>query len=249
MGFSYSRGQLCCDGCPTGKGRKRRCPSGYCPSAALCAACFAKEKASGKWVAYHAKCAERSAEFKALEARTSALLAAGELVRCSALSADGDKVYVLFRNATGSTTGFYVDTATYRAIPLGVPATPADYAAIGPLTPAPANFQRAALRPRPRVLRGQRGARSGARRGRGRLPLQARDQGARDRRGHRVPPRGDGSLVKAGELLHLTKAYLAARGEFHQWHRPTDEPLHILRQRYVAARAALLEALRAEGLV
>ena len=148
MGYCYGRAPsgryaLACDNCgAVGGVRKRKCPHGYCPSAALCAGCSKSVKASGKWTTMHACCEAAHAAFVAKEKAGAALLAAGKLLRCSALnvSRDGSKVHVLFKDKDGAYTGYYVTKETYDAIPLGTHATPEDYAAVGTLTPAPGDF-------------------------------------------------------------------------------------------------------------
>lgn len=65
------------------------------------------------------------------------------LCRCAALRVSDSRCRVLFRDdATGELTGIEMPTATYRRIPLGTPATPADYEALGggPISPAPPTF-------------------------------------------------------------------------------------------------------------
>ena len=141
MGYSYtSSGLLCCDNCGASGGvRKRRCPFGYCPSAALCADCNrrypqirALHRASG--------CEKAHLEFEQRERYVRHLLAQGEVVRCSALGVGDGRVHVLFRRADGSTEGRFMAQETYRAVRIMEPATPADFAAFGPLEAAPSDF-------------------------------------------------------------------------------------------------------------
>ena len=64
------------------------------------------------------------------------------LFRCAALRVSDSRCRVLFRDdVTGEVKGIEMPTATYRRIPYGTPATPADYEAFGgPFSPAPSTF-------------------------------------------------------------------------------------------------------------
>lgn len=75
------------------------------------------------------------------EQREQALLNAGQYVRRSALNVGpGDRVQVLFRDRDRKTIGRFMSSTTYRGLPLLQPATPDDYAALGTVEPAPADF-------------------------------------------------------------------------------------------------------------
>jgi len=66
MGYCYEGRKLCCDNCGVAGGvRKRKCPYGYCPAAALCNRCAKRVKANGKWAAMHANCEAGHAKYLA----------------------------------------------------------------------------------------------------------------------------------------------------------------------------------------
>lgn len=159
MGYCYDmRGRLVCDQCgDCGATRRRKCPSGYCPAAALCPTCNTQVRGEGlpqkdgsrtTWKEIHKDCARRSAEYRAEEDKRRDLMAAGIPVRCSALGYwdDSTRVRVLFA------TGDYMDArrqqlygydmmgATYDAIPLGTVATVDDYRKHGAVVDAPGHF-------------------------------------------------------------------------------------------------------------
>ncbi len=138
MGYSYSLdGKLCCDGCSRAGGvRKRRCPYGYCQSPALCAPCLRKVKADGRWNKSHLRCKAGMEDCIRKEQKRLALLDLGHAVRCSALN-EGENVRVWFRYADGSTVERVMAPETYRAIPLGEPATLADFEKYGAVWAAP----------------------------------------------------------------------------------------------------------------
>ena len=141
MGYSYTMsGLLCCDNCGASGGvRKRRCPFGYCPAAALCVACN-RAYPQTRDVHRVQGCEEGHRQFVARERYVAELLAKGQAVRCSALGQPHGRVHVLFRRADGTTEGRYMASDTYDAIRIGEVATPADFAAFGPVEAAPPDF-------------------------------------------------------------------------------------------------------------
>lgn len=146
MGFSYCGGALCCDACGSTLGtRKVPCPVGWCPSVALYTTCRNKpeNKLEQRRKDHEARgCNRCSTEARARQADADRRLAAGEYLRCSALSTGDGRVHVLFRGADGSTIGLFMDAACYRALPLVTNASPDDFArlGIGEISPAPADF-------------------------------------------------------------------------------------------------------------
>jgi hypothetical protein len=78
MGYIYTVGRngreaLACDLCGNSGGvRKRSCPVGWCPPAALCVECNKGARQTGEWAKWHAGCPERSAAFKAQRAAEQA---------------------------------------------------------------------------------------------------------------------------------------------------------------------------------
>ena len=141
MGYSYSRGLLCCDICgKTGGVKKYRCPFGYCQAVAACPTCRKNHtKTFGK--AFHREmgCERRHQEFRQHEQERDDMIAAGGAVRCSALSGPDEMVHVLFRTKTG-TVGYYMSHHTYDAIDLFTNSTPDDYRKHGPIREAPAEY-------------------------------------------------------------------------------------------------------------
>ena len=148
MGYCYEsgrngrRGRLCCDVCNKAGGvRKYPCPFGYCQPIAACRNCRRdKAREFGKEAHRENGCERMHAEFEANLRLSQSLLASGKAVRCSALSTDDGRVHVLFRKQDGTTVGHYMAHETYDAHPLGTPRTVDDYAAVGPLEPAPPEF-------------------------------------------------------------------------------------------------------------
>ena len=144
MGYCYNSasGRLACDACDTDEGvKKRRCPFGYCPADALCAACWTKNQDKLNKAAHRANgCERRHREYLAKQAHEAALLMTGHEIRWSALGDGNGSVHVLFRCGNGTTRGYYMAEATYDAIPLLVTATPDDYRKHGPLEDAPPDF-------------------------------------------------------------------------------------------------------------
>ncbi len=142
MGYIYEHrtNRLCCDCCGQAGGvRKRRCPHGYCPAAALCAKCLKLVKGDGRWNAAHVNCKAGHDAFVAREKKHHDLLNSGYYVRCSATGV-GDRVHVLFENKNGDTIGKFVSHETYDQIPLGEPVTPDDYALFGLVESAPEEY-------------------------------------------------------------------------------------------------------------
>ena len=74
MGYSYGytaggRMALSCQQCfHVGGVRKRPCPVGYCPDAALCPVCYARERQDGTWATHHADCPRAHAQYEAEQA-------------------------------------------------------------------------------------------------------------------------------------------------------------------------------------
>ena len=140
-------GPKCCDGCdrcPKCSGIRltlRHCPANYCADVRLCSECWVKYGNRGFT---HESCIAASAKMAERAAVTAALLAQGQIVRCSALNsptdAMPDRVHVLFTAGNGHTYGRYMSAATYHSIDLETPATTSDYAAFGPVTLAPPTF-------------------------------------------------------------------------------------------------------------
>ena len=102
MGFSYQGRRLCCDKCGRADGtvRRRHCPHGYCPTYAVCRACWsAGEREKNK--AYHkaAGCQEKHEAFEAQLRERAELMEAGVPVRTAAVN-DGQVVKVWFRTAS-----------------------------------------------------------------------------------------------------------------------------------------------------
>lgn len=127
MGYCYeaATGKLCCDACGTPGARKHRCPFGWCQSLALCPGCKTPAR-TGRAAHRESGCEEAALRFAAQKAAEEQLLAAGEFLRCSAIRTEGG-TKVTFRNAQGERISHLVASESYRAIPLGTPATPADY--------------------------------------------------------------------------------------------------------------------------
>jgi len=134
MGFSYNArtGRLCCDGCPSFTGvRKRPCPSKYCPAIALCKECW-KGKPGKASKRYHieARCKEKHEAFAAHLAEEAARQATGEFIRSAALSQDDGSVKVWFRSATAE-KAFLMSPEGYESFGYDALVTPADYQAKG----------------------------------------------------------------------------------------------------------------------
>lgn len=86
MGYSYfgsgpEKGKLCCDACPDGVGRKRKCPYGYCPAPAICKACWESGERE-RSARYHeeADCKKSHEDYQAKQ-RKDELMTAGLFVR------------------------------------------------------------------------------------------------------------------------------------------------------------------------
>ena len=146
MGYLYRDGKLVCEFCGVNhEVRKYRCPFGYCHATAACPTCR-KEKKEFFSRKYHRAngCEKAHNDLMARDQRRIDLLNAGQPVRRSALSVDGNKVHVLFECVPASNVvyvGYYMSPATYHAIPLLEVATPDDYRKFGALEEAPASFQ------------------------------------------------------------------------------------------------------------
>lgn len=137
--YGYKSKKLCCDCCGEEGARKRACPHGYCPSAALCSTCLKAVKNDGRWFRAHCRCKAGHDTCVARENLVKNLLDNGQYVRCSALGV-GDKVHVLFENKAGETIGKFMNHETYDQIPLLTPAMPQDYEKFGEVTDAPDKF-------------------------------------------------------------------------------------------------------------
>lgn len=146
MGYSFDRatGQLCCDACGDHGGvRKRKCPFGYCPADALCAACAKKHADKISKAAHRARgCESGHQEYEANRAREQAIIDGGGWLRIAALTKDSQWVHVLFRNKADETVGAYMPHASYDAIPILTPASLDDYARLGSILEAPKEFVR-----------------------------------------------------------------------------------------------------------
>lgn len=134
MGYCYfasgpNSGKRICECCQVNPGRLRKCPYGYCQSPAVCTACWPIRKGEIKNHCFD-HCKPASERFAAREAQQKALLAAGNSLRVSAMSTSDGRVHVIFRNGSGQETGFYMQAATYDAIPMLEPATREQYEAI-----------------------------------------------------------------------------------------------------------------------
>lgn len=144
MGYSYCGRKLCCDMCGQPGARKYKCPFGYCQAIALCPECAKSEKGKkARSKDYHREtgCEKAAIEFLAVMNKEKVLLAQGKAVRCAALGSDHGAVHVLFKKADGTCVGYYMSKQAYDSIPLGTPATPEDYTALGRLLePAPSDF-------------------------------------------------------------------------------------------------------------
>lgn len=136
MGYSYTvnwrtgRRLLDCDVCGKGEGktRRRRCPHGWCVSAAICADCWADPAVRQRERAYHEPhCREGAAEVERTSRMRDYLLARGTYVRVSAISAGADGVRVTFRNRDGDEVHAIMSDEKYRSVPLNHPATLPDY--------------------------------------------------------------------------------------------------------------------------
>ncbi len=129
-------GKICCDHCPSGVGRKRPCPYGYCPSVYLCATCWKNPTIKARNVAYHeeAGCQAKHAECVEREAKHAALLASGQPVRSAAVGMDDGRVKVWFRVQGSADLVAYMAADVYRAFSLLQPVTLADFQAIGPVS-------------------------------------------------------------------------------------------------------------------
>lgn len=147
MGYLTDKsGRLVCDRCAkTGGVRKRKCPFGYCPPPAFCGDCYKRDKFRDRAAHVAAGCEKKSLAFQADLKRRNELMAEGTPVRCAALNAatseDPDRIHVLFREKD-ATVGRYMPKAVYRAHPIGVTVTLADYEAThgGILPDAPESF-------------------------------------------------------------------------------------------------------------
>jgi len=145
MGYFYTNdGKLICDCCQSSHDvEKIPCPFGYCPPIALCPDC--REKFKDKLTEeYHRSigCDRKHNAFIAREKHRDELVKSGKMVRRAALAKviDGKKIiHVLFDTRDG-TVGYYMNVATYHAIPLSADATIDHYRAFGECWPAPASF-------------------------------------------------------------------------------------------------------------
>jgi hypothetical protein len=143
MGYIYTRqGRLCCDICGQPGARKAKCPFGYCQPIAVCPTCRKNHKSELSKEKHRERgCEKRHLAFVAHELEREAMLISGKAVRCSALGVDPSMVHVLFDRQDGTTEGWLMHADTYKAIELGVNATPDDYRKFGELHPAPDEFQ------------------------------------------------------------------------------------------------------------
>ena len=133
MGYCYdNNGRLACDYCgSTGDTRKHRCPHGWCPPVAACRQCRRKHAEDFRRPA-HKQCRRASERYDAEKRRENDLLNAGLHVRCSAIGLDrepggDDLVRVTFRNAANEEIERVMSSDTYRALPIGQPATVGDF--------------------------------------------------------------------------------------------------------------------------
>jgi hypothetical protein len=121
MGYCYEiRGGsrlLCCDVCGTAGGvRKIRCPYGYCPATALCARCRKNETVKAQMKLHcETNCKAAAEAYDAREKATAILLAAGEMVFCTATGKPGNEVAMGFRGETGEVAYLTVDRSIYEA--------------------------------------------------------------------------------------------------------------------------------------
>lgn len=133
MGYCYSNGKLCCDICGEPGARKSKCPHGYCPAVACCTRpeCKAKLKQSRKEHC-DVHCKPAHAAFVAQQGRTAARLAAGEWLRCAAVTMyPRDCVEVTFKNAAGERIDRYMSHELYDWFPLGIDVSIEQYAKVG----------------------------------------------------------------------------------------------------------------------
>lgn len=130
MGYSYQGRKLCCDLCGVAGAVKVKCPFGCCPAIAACPECRKTRKADvfSREAHIAMECDVRAAEYRAEAARETEALAAGQWVRKAAVSIPG-AVKVWFRNLAGETMAVAMSADAYRAFPLGVTVTLADYEA------------------------------------------------------------------------------------------------------------------------
>lgn len=148
MGYCYDEnGKLVCDYCGnTGGGvRKRACPFGYCPPPALCTEDYANHFKDGRVEAHRkAGCEDNHNRFVANEAEGQRLQDEDQYIRCSALNVGDERVHVLFK-CHQATIGYYMTTATYRALPLVANITPEMYQEHGDVEPAPPVFEHSGM--------------------------------------------------------------------------------------------------------
>jgi hypothetical protein len=136
MGYCYETrtGSLCCDICGNAGARKNKCPHGWCQPVACCMSekCKATLKEHRRTTCA-VGCKKAHADMVARDAVEAARLAAGEWLRCSALSEQKlhNCVKVWFRNAAKAELIRYMPHATYDAFPLCEPVSVEQYAAVG----------------------------------------------------------------------------------------------------------------------
>jgi len=121
MGYSYQGRKLCCDLCGVAGAVKVKCPFGCCPAIAACPERRKTRKADvfSREAHIAMECDVRAAEYRAEAARETEALAAGQWVRKAAVSIPG----------AGETMAVAMSADAYRAFPLGVTVTLADYEA------------------------------------------------------------------------------------------------------------------------
>jgi len=146
MGYIYAQdskgrfNKLVCDKCGQAGARKYRCPFEYCQPIALCPTCrkMHPELVSRK-THRDAGCEKLHIEFTTKMDKEKDMREHGIYIRCSAMGVNDGLVHVLFKNKD-HIIGYYMDTETYHAIPLGEIAMPSDYLKHGPMYDAPSDY-------------------------------------------------------------------------------------------------------------
>ena len=125
MGFMYQGRKLCCDLCGVAGATKVHCPYGCCNATAACPTCKRTRKDRLSRAA-HADCAILAAKWDAEESARATLLAEGHWLRRAACDADG-ATKVWFGNRADEVMAVSMPADVYRAIPITVVTTLADY--------------------------------------------------------------------------------------------------------------------------
>lgn len=139
MGYcTDNQGRLCCDICGRAGGVRRvRCPFGYCPSCAACPECRKTHKQKFSAANHRAHgCEAKHNECVRRDEERAALLRAGRLVRCAAVS-DGPGVKVWFESLTSRDHLRWMTSPTYQAFRLLDNVTLEQFQAVGQVVESP----------------------------------------------------------------------------------------------------------------